>query len=64
MPWEAAAGRISAELLCPYPPGIPAAVPGEALSAEVLNTLRRVLHDGGVVTGAADAELHTIGVIR
>jgi arginine decarboxylase len=63
VPWGQAAGRICAELLCPYPPGIPAVVPGEILTAAVLADLRQVLQAGGVVTGAADAELQWIGVV-
>ncbi len=61
--WEAAAGKISAELLCPYPPGIPAVVPGEELTHAVLAHMRAVIRDGGVITGAADPELRTITVV-
>jgi arginine decarboxylase len=34
VPRQRAAGRIIAEMLTPYPPGIPAALPGERLSSE------------------------------
>lgn len=61
--WHAADGRICAELLCPYPPGIPAAVPGEVLSEALLIGLRQLLLAGGVVTGAADPELNTICIV-
>jgi arginine decarboxylase len=30
-----AVGRIAAELLCPYPPGVPAVFPGEELTPQV-----------------------------
>lgn len=63
MPADAAVGRLSAELLCPYPPGVPVAVPGEALTAETLATLRAVLAAGGKVTGAADETLRMLSVI-
>lgn len=33
VPLERAAGRIAAEALCPYPPGIPLLVPGERIDA-------------------------------
>lgn len=41
LPWEAAAwdeaaGRVSAELLAPYPPGVPVVAPGEELTKKVL----------------------------
>jgi arginine/lysine/ornithine decarboxylase len=59
----AAAGRISAELLCPYPPGVPLVFPGEPLSSEVLQQLQATLAAGGVVTGARDATLETVLVV-
>ncbi len=63
VPADAAVGRLSAELLCPYPPGVPVALPGEALTAEGLTALRAVLAAGGKVTGAADESLGTLLVI-
>src|SRR4029077_4668930 len=33
---DAAAGRISAELVAPYPPGVPVLAPGEIITAEAL----------------------------
>ncbi len=32
VPLDEAAGHVSAEMVCPYPPGIPMVVPGEALN--------------------------------
>lgn len=61
--WHAVDGRICAELLCPYPPGIPAVVPGEVLSEALLIGLRQLLSAGGVVTGAADPELNTVCIV-
>ncbi|KAF6251248.1 pyridoxal phosphate-dependent transferase [Scenedesmus sp. NREL 46B-D3] len=63
VPLAAAAGRICAELLCPYPPGVPAVFPGEALSAGVIAQLRATLAAGGVVTGARDGSLDTVLVV-
>ena len=40
VPAERAAGRVSAEQITPYPPGIPAVVPGEELNDAVINYLR------------------------
>jgi lysine decarboxylase len=34
LPLDQAAGRLAAEPLCPYPPGIPLLVPGERIDAE------------------------------
>ena len=41
VPLGQASGRIAAELLCPYPPGIPVVVPGERLEAERLEWLQQ-----------------------
>jgi arginine decarboxylase len=41
VPVAEVARRISAELITPYPPGIPGIFPGERINAPVLNYLRR-----------------------
>ena len=61
---DAARGRLSAELLCPYPPGVPLAIPGEALTAAALRQLQQVVHHGGCVNGASDQTLQTILVLQ
>ena len=58
-----AAGRVSAELLCPYPPGVPAAIPGELLQHSTIQHLLEVLKTGGTVTGLTDPTLATCLVI-
>jgi arginine decarboxylase len=63
-PWEEAVGRISAEMLTPYPPGIPCALPGERLTAEVMRYLRTGVDAGMVVPDAADAGVHSVRVVR
>jgi arginine/lysine/ornithine decarboxylase len=59
-----AAGRVAAEALSVYPPGIPAVVPGEELDADVLTQLQQTLASGGRLQGAADPTLRTIRVVR
>jgi arginine/lysine/ornithine decarboxylase len=63
VPWRQAAGRISAEMICPYPPGIPICAPGERLSPEVVEYLESVVAAGGMVEGAADETLETLRVV-
>lgn len=58
-----AAGLVSAELLCPYPPGIPAVVPGEVLTKATLDILSAVLSAGGTVTGASDTTISSLLVL-
>ncbi len=61
---EAAIGRVSAELVAPYPPGVPVLAPGELVTAEALDALREVAADGGRIAYAADPTLATFQVVR
>jgi arginine decarboxylase len=63
-PFEAAAGRIAAEGLAAYPPGIPNVLPGERLTTETLDFIRESLAHGGYVRGGSDRELKTLRVAR
>ena len=63
VPADAAVGRVSAELIAPYPPGVPVLAPGELITAEALNALREVHADGGRIAYAADPTLATLQVI-
>ena len=56
-------GRIAAELVTPYPPGIPVLVPGEVIDAEQVGYLRRALRAGVHMHGAADPTLSCVQVM-
>jgi arginine decarboxylase len=58
-----AVGRVSAELVAPYPPGVPVLAPGEIITAEALAALRATHADGGRIAYAADPALATLQVI-
>ena len=60
---DAAVGRISAELVAPYPPGVPVLAPGERVTAEILAALRQVRAGGAQVRYAADPTLRTLQVM-
>jgi arginine decarboxylase len=60
---DAAIGRVSAELVAPYPPGVPVLAPGELITAEALAALREVAADGGRIAYAADSSLATFQVV-
>jgi arginine/lysine/ornithine decarboxylase len=62
-PAREAVGRIAAEQITPYPPGIPAVVPGERLNAEVIEYLHSGLRAGMVLPDPADPGLETIRVV-
>jgi arginine decarboxylase len=57
VPWREAAGRVSAEMICPYPPGIPITAPGELLIPDVIDYLQQQAAAGVMVEGAADETL-------
>jgi arginine decarboxylase len=63
VPWRVAAGRISAEMICPYPPGIPIIAPGERLTSEIVGYLEQTVAMGGMVEGASDEALETFRVV-
>ncbi|MEV0224904.1 aminotransferase class I/II-fold pyridoxal phosphate-dependent enzyme [Streptomyces sp. NPDC050704] len=64
LPLDRAAGRVSTEMITPYPPGIPAVLPGERLTEPVLRYLRTGLDGGMNLPDASDPELRTIRVRR
>jgi arginine decarboxylase len=62
VPVAEAAGRVAAESLAAYPPGIPNVLPGERLTAETLDYVQKVLEQGGSLRGASDRRLRTVRV--
>jgi lysine decarboxylase len=63
VPAAGAVGRVSAELVAPYPPGVPVLAPGELITASALEALREVRDDGGRIAYAADPSLATFQVV-
>ncbi len=57
-------GRICAETIAPYPPGVPVVAPGEEITDEALRYLRLELKAGVRIQGPYDAELRTIRVVK
>jgi lysine decarboxylase len=64
VPFDEASGRIAAESLAAYPPGIPNVLPGERLTRETLEYVRESVAHGGHVRGSSDRELRTLRVAR
>jgi arginine/lysine/ornithine decarboxylase len=64
LPLEQTDERICAEIICPYPPGIPAIMPGEMINMSALDYLQQVLSLGGTITGCSDPTLKTLKVVR
>ena len=63
VPADDAVGRVSAELVAPYPPGVPVLAPGEQVTALALAALREAHADGGRIAYAADPTLATLQVV-
>jgi arginine decarboxylase len=57
-------GRVSAEAIAGYPPGIPALLPGERITGEVIAYLRELRDAGARLHGASDPAFATICVLR
>ncbi len=58
-----AAGRVAAEMVAPYPPGIPVLAPGEVASASLLEALREAASAGTRLAYCADPRLETLQVV-
>jgi len=64
VPVELAVGRVSADSLAAYPPGIPNVLPGEEILPETIELLRAVAASpSGHVRGAVDASLNSMRVV-
>lgn len=64
LPLDQAAGEIAAELVAPYPPGIPVLAPGERITPAVANYLRQAVAAGYHLQGPAEPTLRTITVVK
>jgi arginine decarboxylase len=60
---EEAAGEIVAEMVSPYPPGIPRLIPGERVTETIVDYLRRGRDAGMFVLDPSDTELKTLRVV-
>lgn len=61
---NAAVGRICAEEITFYPPGIPLLMPGEKISSATVELIRSGNFSGSRIVGANDKKLSTIKIIR
>jgi arginine/lysine/ornithine decarboxylase len=63
VPLSEAVGEVSAELVIPYPPGIPVLAPGDIIDAVKAEYLREGAARGMYLSGPADPQLETIKVV-
>jgi Arginine/lysine/ornithine decarboxylases len=62
MPLVDAEGREAAEMIIPYPPGIPIIYPGEMLTKELIRYILTLAEAGAKFQGAVDSSMQTIAV--
>jgi lysine decarboxylase len=64
VPITKAVGRISAEFIMVYPPGIPIFIPGEIITQENIDYIRMNVEAGLPVQGPEDDTLQMLRVIK
>ncbi|WP_138501474.1 aminotransferase class I/II-fold pyridoxal phosphate-dependent enzyme [Nostoc sp. PA-18-2419] len=64
LPLAKTCDRICAEIVCPYPPGIPVLMPGELITKPVLDYLQQIQAMGGLISGCNDTSLKTLKVVK
>jgi arginine decarboxylase len=64
VPLKEAAGRIMAEFIYVYPPGIPIVMPGEIMTKENIHYILKNIESGLPVQGPEDVTIQTVKVIK
>jgi arginine decarboxylase len=59
-----AVGRVSCEAIAGYPPGIPALLPGDRITVDVIDYLRELVEVGARLHGASDPRFRTVYVLQ
>jgi arginine decarboxylase len=64
IPWTDAAAEICAEQVIPYPPGIPLLMPGEVISAEMIDYVQYLVRQRIKFVGPEDLQMNTVRIIE
>ena len=56
-------GKVSAEMIAPYPPGIPVIYPGEVITEEIYEFISEAIKDERHIHGFSDKSMETIKII-
>lgn len=64
IPWKEAVGKVSAQMIAPYPPGIPILYSGERITKEIWNFLENFRQKNRHMHGTEDGKLDYILVIQ
>ncbi|MCR8636073.1 aminotransferase class I/II-fold pyridoxal phosphate-dependent enzyme [Paenibacillus radicis (ex Xue et al. 2023)] len=63
LPLEESIGQMSAEMIVPYPPGIPILCPGERITEEVVKYLTQLVRMGARIHGMISGEVPMLPVL-
>lgn len=63
VPLDDSAGRVAAEMIAPYPPGIPAICPGEVITEDIIRLIRDLKNAGAGFQGPADPDFRMVRVL-
>ncbi len=63
IPLSSAVGEVAAEIITPYPPGIPVVAPGDLISAQTVEYLEAASEVGMYISGPADSSLKTVRIV-
>lgn len=61
---QEAVGRVSVELICPYPPGVPVLSPGERITQQAMTALLDARDSGIRIAFVSDPTLETFKVLK
>jgi arginine/lysine/ornithine decarboxylase len=64
VPLSEARGEVCAEQVIPYPPGIPLLMPGEVISAEMIDYVQNLLRQRIKIVGPEDLQMSTVRIIE
>ena len=63
VPVEASSGRVCAEFVMCYPPGIPILAPGEMITPEIIEYIVYAKEKGCSMQGTEDPEVENLNVL-
>ncbi len=61
---EKSSGRLCGESILAYPPGIPIVAPGEVITENIINVIKKLMSYGAFMVDSSDTTLETILVIE
>ena len=64
VPLSEARDEVCAEQVIPYPPGIPLLMPGEVISAEMIDYVQYLLRQQIKIVGPEDLQMNTVRIIE